>query len=354
MIRRLHRWPGLTALALLTLLALSGAALSVFPAVEKLASPQANPAASVAEVAARVKAAIPGVEQIRRSPSGRITAYWFDNGTPGSAMVDPATGQAVGSADPNPVERFLTTLHRSLFLDDTGRLVSAAGAAAMLLLSVSGILLVARRAGGWRRWLSPLRGPLAGRIHVELARGAVLGLLLSSVTALWMTASTFGLLPDQPAAMEQPVASGASGAALAAMPLLAATPIDDLRELTFPYPDDPSDVFTLKTDRGTGYVDQGTGGTLGWADLSVWQRATETVYMLHTGRGASLLGLLLGAHGARRAGHGRDRRHRLVRCPPRPSSDQGQCATFHGGSSSSSSAARAAAHGALPPRCTPR
>lgn len=294
MIRRLHRWPGLTALALLALLALSGAALSVFPAAEKLASPQTDPAASVAEVAARVQVAIPGVEQIRRSPSGRITAYWFDKGTPGSAVVDPATGQAVGSADPNQVERFLTTLHRSLFLDDTGRLVSAAGAAAMLVLSITGILLVARRAGGWRRWLSPLRGPLAGRIHAELARGAVLGLLLSSLTALWMTASTFGLLPDQPASMEQPLASGASGAALASMPLLAATAIDDLRELTFPYPDDPSDVFTLKTDRGTGYVDQGTGGTLGWADLSFWQRATETVYMLHTGRGASLLGLLLG------------------------------------------------------------
>lgn len=294
MIRRLHRWPGLAAVLLLTLLALSGAALSVFPAVEKLASPQANPAASVAEVAARVKAAIPGVEQIRRSPSGRIIAYWFDKGTPGSAVVDPATGQAVGSADPNQVERFLTNLHRSLFLDDTGRLVSAAGAAAMLVLSITGILLVARRAGGWRRWLSPLRGTLTGRIHVELARGAVLGLLLSSVTALWMTASTFGLLPDLPAAMEQPVASGASGAAFASMPLLAATSIDNLRELTFPYPDDATDVFTLKTDRGTGYVDQGTGGTLGWADLSVWQRATETIYMLHTGRGASLLGLLLG------------------------------------------------------------
>lgn len=294
MIRRLHRWPGLAAFAMLALLALSGAALSVFPAAEKLASLQANPAASVAEVAARIQATLPGVEQIKRSPSGRITAYWFDNGTPGSAIVDPATGQAFGSADPNQVERWLTTLHRSLFLDDTGRLVSAAGAAAMLLLSVSGILLVARRAGGWRRWLSPVRGPLAGRIHVELARGAVLGLLLSSMTALWMTASTFGFLPDQPASMEQPVTSGSSGAAFASMPLLATTPIDDLRELTFPYPDDLSDVFTLKTDRGTGYVDQGTGDTLGRADLSVWQRVTETVYMLHTGRGASLLGLLLG------------------------------------------------------------
>ena len=41
MIRALHRWPGLLALALVTVLALSGAALSVFPMAERLAAPQA-------------------------------------------------------------------------------------------------------------------------------------------------------------------------------------------------------------------------------------------------------------------------------------------------------------------------
>ena len=112
--------------------------------------------------------------------------------------IDPATGKALGSADPNPVQRFLTNLHRSLFLDDSGRIVMAVGALAMLVLALSGIMLVARRTGGWRRWFSPLKGPLAGRLHVEIARIAVAGLMLSSVTALWMTASTFGLLPDQP------------------------------------------------------------------------------------------------------------------------------------------------------------
>ena len=92
MIRALHRWPGLLALALVTVLALSGAALSVFPAAERLAAPQAEAGISVADLAARIQAAYPGVEQIRRAPSGRITAYWFDGGTPGAAVIDPATG----------------------------------------------------------------------------------------------------------------------------------------------------------------------------------------------------------------------------------------------------------------------
>lgn len=295
MIRALHRWPGLVALALVSLLALSGAALSVFPAAERLGASQAEDSMSVADLATRIQVVYPGVEQIKRSPSGRITAYWFDNGTPGSAVVDPATGSGVASADPNPVERWLTNLHRSLFMDDAGSLVSAAGAVAMLILAVSGTVLVARRAGGWRRWFAPLRGPLTGRIHVELARAAVLGLLLSSATAIWMTASTFGFLPDQAVVPDLPSSvSGETGMPLASMPLLAVTPVEALRELSFPYPGDATDVFTLKTDLGTGYLDQGTGATLGWSDLSGWERASETIYMLHTGKGAALLGLLLG------------------------------------------------------------
>ncbi|MGF7159875.1 sulfite reductase (NADPH) flavoprotein alpha-component [Rhodoligotrophos appendicifer] len=295
MIRAFHRWPGLVALALVALLAVSGAALSVFPTAERLGAPQADATLRVGELATRIQMVYPGVEQIKRSPSGRITAYWFDNGTPGSAVIDPATGAGAGSADPNPVKRWLTTLHRSLFLDDAGRILSAAGATAMLLLSLSGIMLVSRRTGGWRRWFSPLRGSLPGRIHVEVARIAVAGLLLSSATALWMTASTFGFLPNQAVVPNLPsTVSGKTGAPLAGMPMLASTPVSVLRELSFPYPGDATDVFTLKTDSGTGYLDQGTGATLGWSDLSGWESVSETIYMLHTGQGAGLLGLMLG------------------------------------------------------------
>lgn len=295
MLRALHRWPGLVALALVTVLALSGAALSVFPAAERLAAPQAEAGLTVADLASRIQAVYPGVEQIRRAPSGRITAYWFDAGTPGAAVINPATGEGIASADPNQTERWLTNLHRSLFLGDGGRITMAAAALAMLVLSVSGALLVARRAGGWRRWFSPLRGPMPGRLHVEIARVAVLGLALSSATALWMTASTFDLLPDGGVPLAVPSEmSGETGVALGAIDLLGGTPTAELRELNFPYPGDATDIFTLKTDRGIGYLDQGTGALLGWTDLTGWERLSETIYMLHTGQGAETLGLVLG------------------------------------------------------------
>lgn len=294
MIRLVHRWPGLVAGLLLLVLSLSGALLSIFPAVERLSSVQAD-ALSTAELAERIQAVHPGVEQIRRRSSGRISAYWSENGVPRAAVMDPASGREIASTDPNPFERWLTRLHRSLLFGDAGRMAMAAGAAAMLVLTVSGAVLVARRAGGWRRWFSPLRGPFAARLHVELARIAVAGLLLSSATALWMTASTFDLLPDGPSS---PVAevegSGRTGMPVAGMDILKRTPVSELRSLSFPDPADATDVFTLKTERGTGHLDQGTGALLAWSDPSAWQRVSETIDMLHTGRGAAALGLVLG------------------------------------------------------------
>lgn len=295
MTRLLHRWPGLMAGLLLLLLGLSGTALSLFPPAERLAAPETKAGMSVADLAGRIQAVYPDIEQIRRAPSGQITADWFESGAAQSAVIDPATGRGVAPADPNPAKRWLTQLHRSLFLGDGGRVVTAMGAGAMLVLAISGVVLVARRAGGWRRWFAPMPGPLSGRLHVEVARLTVVGLLMSSVTALWMTASTFELLPDDAAVPTmQGKVSGGTGMAVAKIAALKDVPAAELRSLSFPVPGDAGDVFTLRTERGTGYIDQGDGSLLAWRDIGGWQRISDTVYMLHTGQGAAALGLVLG------------------------------------------------------------
>lgn len=295
MIRKLHRWPALLAAVFLIALALSGAGLSVFPAVERLSSPVAVPEQTVAQLAALILANHNGVEQIRRAPSGKITVWWFEGDTPGSAVVDPATGQNQGSADPNAVEQWLISFHRSLFLDDTGRVVMAVAALAMLGLALSGGQLVLRRVGGWRQWFTRQRGPLAGRFHTEVARVAVPVLLLSALTALWMTAATFDLLPADEANPAFPAqVSGLVGFDLGSVAAFQTTPVSELRDLTFPAADDAADVFTLTTAKGTGYIDQGNGSLLVWATPGPWTRVWEWIYLLHTGQGAAVWGLILG------------------------------------------------------------
>lgn len=119
---------------MLIVLSLSGAALSLFPAAERLSSPQAAVTLSVAELAARIEFLHPQVEQIRRSPSGRITAYWLEGGAPQAAIIDPATGQGIAAADPNPFQRWLACCrfrgHRDKVFNGTGELECREGSSA--------------------------------------------------------------------------------------------------------------------------------------------------------------------------------------------------------------------------------
>ncbi len=294
MIRSLHRWFGLAAALLLTVVALSGVALSIYPVAEAVNTPPSQEM-SVATLAARIKAVEPSVEQIKRAPSGQITAYYFEGDSPASSVIVPTTGEAVGSPEKSALERWLVNLHRSLFLDDSGRYTVAAAAAAMLILSISGAFLLARRAGGWRFIFKSVRGRGGNRLHAVVSRLAIPGLFLSSLTGLWMAAATLDLLPaGAPGPMFPAEVSGQTDIDLSAIPLLQQTPIDELYSLTFPLAGDAMDAFRLKTVYGEGYIDQGTGAVLVWTDANWVDKITQYALMLHTGQGLAWLGVLLG------------------------------------------------------------
>ncbi|MEI2387376.1 PepSY domain-containing protein [Breoghania sp. JC706] len=293
MIRPLHRWVGLVAALLVCVTALSGAVLSLYPAAEAIGT-AATPATDVATFAARVQKALPGVEQIRRAASGKITAFTYDAGGAARWVVDPETGAASAPAAPAPGKKWITDLHRAFLAGDAGRFAAAAVSLAMLMLTVSGFLLAARRVGGWRRLFGPLKGPLPPRLHLELARVAGIGLLLSSLTGLWLFAATFGLLPKGGGLPPLPPVSGTGGVSPAQLGALKDIPLSDLRELVFPRAGDLRDVYTVKTGAGTGYVDQGTGALMSWTARTTLERISDLAHLLHTGAGAAALGLFLG------------------------------------------------------------
>ena len=96
MVRKLHSLAGLIAALFLTVLSLSGVALSLDPALERLqATVSADGQISVAALAGRVAQHYPDVEQIERTPSGSIIVYYTRNDQPGADRVDPVSGQGI-------------------------------------------------------------------------------------------------------------------------------------------------------------------------------------------------------------------------------------------------------------------
>ncbi|PNG25689.1 PepSY domain-containing protein [Methylocella silvestris] len=294
MLRRLHSAPGVLLALGLAVVGLTGAAISVKPALDRLSTPDISRGVSVAALAEAVAARHERIDAIRKRPDGAMTVAFADGDMNGVERVDPATGAGLGPYKVSESFRFLTTLHRSFLAGDAGRAAAGLGALAMLVLSASGALMLARRLGGWRALMRPIRGTPAQRWHGEIGRFAIAGLLLSSLTGVWMSANSFGLLPQSEAAAAAVAASGGASAPVGALAALQAIDVTDLRELSFPARDDRLDAYSLRTSAGEARIDSSSGALLAFAPATALDRFQDLIHMLHTGRGAWVLGLWLG------------------------------------------------------------
>jgi sulfite reductase (NADPH) flavoprotein alpha-component len=263
--------------------------------LDRFSIPSTTNSINVAALSEIVSTKLGGVERLVRSASGAVTAYYDTGKGTAAASIDPATGAVLGDYSPSTFFAFFSELHRSFFLGMNGRVVSGISALAMVVLAASGLFLLIRRLGGWRRVLVAAKGTTSQRLHVELSRMAIVGLVISGLTGAYMSLTSFGLINAGAAVSTFPsTVDGGAPAAIGSLAALQTVPLADLRELRFPFPSDPTDVFTLTTASGQGYVDQATGRLLNFTPNSVGQSIYETLYMLHTGQGLWWFGAILG------------------------------------------------------------
>lgn len=297
--RSIHTWLGLGALALVIVLALSGAALSILPAQERLSAAAAGDRSqSVAALLARID--LKGIEPDRllRSPSGTITLSYIDaNGQEVQATVDQATGALIPrTGNAAPLWTAIRDFHRALFLRDTGRAITGFSALALAIVIISGLVVLARRMGGVLRLFDRLRGGTAPRWHSAVSRIVFVPLLLTSLTGFYMMLSDLGVLTQSRLeSLQFPESTqGLPPVAPSSLEALKSVPVSAMRSLQFPYPGDTTDVFTLRTWDGLTLIDQFTGKVLEHVPASLSMRIHDWVYALHTGEGLAALGLILG------------------------------------------------------------
>lgn len=296
--KQIHRWLGLIAGTLALVVGITGTVLAIDPVISAWQANAAPADLPVSVLAERVSATIPGAEEIRRLPAGDIVVFSFDGGQARADRIDPTSGQVLGDYQPSALLRWFRNLHRSFLLGDAGRITAAVVALAMLLLSVSGLVLLQRRQGGWRRVFARARGTLLQRLHVIAGQALVLVLAISSLTALYMSAVTFDLVTvdadiDSHAVSTAPP-TVAPPVSAADMSLLQQVRVQDLQRLNFPAAEDPEDTWRVITGQGQGWIDRYSGQTLDWHDASTAQRLQDWALVLHTGESAWAWALVLG------------------------------------------------------------
>lgn len=251
---------------------------------------------NVAQMAELVAQSHQGIELISRSANGTITVQYFDDNGAGNDIVDPQTGNSVKPQQRSVIFSFFKQLHRTLYIGTTGRVIAGIIAGIMFLACFSGMFMLAKRLGGWRQLFTSSKGKKIPRLHVDVSRWVIIGLFITSLTGTYMSLVKFGFIDDGKGsflAFPEEVL-GDEPSPIAELSALINTPLSNLRELRFPFTDDPFDVFTLTTSDGQGYIDQATGEMLVYEANGLSRTIFEFFYMIHTGQGLWWLGALLG------------------------------------------------------------
>lgn len=297
MLRQLHSLLGLISAIFVMIISVSGAVLALNSVIERAsATVPATGQVNLAQLASKVAEHQPGVEQVKRLPSGRLIAYYSHKNKAGINRIDPFTGQAIAPYEPSALARWVKKLHRSLLLETPGRAAVGIIALILLLVAISGMLLLMARVGGWRHLLHPVRGSLNQRLHLDLGRIGIIGLLISSLTGVYLSAVNFDLITQGQEGIPEFPLTLAQGQAASVKSLTALQTIDinNLQELVYPYPNDPYSAFSLSTKQGSGYIDQVTGEWLTFESQDKTNAAYNFIYMLHSGEGLWWLALIIG------------------------------------------------------------
>lgn len=297
MSQRIHVLVSLVLGIILMLSAASGLVLSGNTLVEHLGAAPSQ-GESVAVVAERVAGQLPGIERIERAPSGELRVA-FSNATDSDVvLVDPATAAVIAPYEPSAVLSWVRDLHRELLLGSAGRWLSGLPALALLVLTLTGSWLLARRLGGWRQLLLPINpGQGLTHWHSVSARWALPALLLLASSGLYLAASSQGWISDgQDADLAYPQASySAPAAELGSLSALRQLDLNDLRELEFPSDSQASNYYTVRTATGEGFVNASSGQWISYQPHGFARRLYETFYELHTGAHSPMWSLILAA-----------------------------------------------------------
>ncbi len=284
----------------LLIASVTGVILSVEPIANKVAPYQVSGAdtLSLAETLETLNKSYDEVLSISRDRNGFVSVTAIIEGENDAFYVDPFTGKKMGDIiQKKPLFQFATNLHRSLFLKSTGRFLIGIASFLLILISISGVVLIAKRQGGYKHFFSPVvRENFSHYYHVIYARFALIPLLILALTGVYLSLLRFDIIPDTQVSLqvdydtiqEEPQQE------LTAFLLFKNTPLSELRTLEYPFSEFVEDYYIIRLKDKEIYLNQVTGEILAEENYPVVQVMSSWATVLHTGEGSILWSIVLG------------------------------------------------------------
>jgi sulfite reductase (NADPH) flavoprotein alpha-component len=221
-----------------------------------------------------------------------------DNGENIKAYIDPTTGKILGK----PVEKskfinWITSLHRSLFLKETGRFAVGVVSFLLMIISISGLILIIKRQNGIRHFFDNIKKDFFSQyLHVVSGRILLIPILVVSVTGTYLFLHRFEWIPKgKNEKIAHKITNSETQVKLADFPIFKETKLSKVKKIEFPFiEDDAEEFFVLKLKDREITVNQINGEIVKEEKYPLTLIYENLSLTFHTGRGSVLWSIVLG------------------------------------------------------------
>ncbi|TDQ09771.1 PepSY domain-containing protein [Pedobacter metabolipauper] len=295
-----HLALAISSFLLLTLASITGIILAFEPVSEKIQPYRVNnfDGITLAQALPVLRKTYPDISELKVNASQFVQINGSDaNGEKLLAYVDPLTGKILGSPkEQNEFFKWITALHRSLFLHETGRFFIGLTAFLLLLITVSGTMLIIQRQRGLKRFFTRIaRDNFAQYYHVVLGRWSLVPIVIIALTGTYLSLVRFELIgtPKESAKVDFDAIRSEPAKNPADMDIFKNTKFSDVESIEFPFSEDAEDYYTFKLKTREIAVNQITGDILSEVKYPTQVLLTNLSLNLHTGRASALWAIIL-------------------------------------------------------------
>ncbi|MFD0749959.1 PepSY domain-containing protein [Mucilaginibacter calamicampi] len=295
-----HLALAISSFLLLTLASVTGVILAFQPVTEKMQPYRAADLDKVtlAQSLPALRKTYPGISELSVDAHQFVQIKGSDaDGKELLAYVNPITGKILGK--PKPVDEFfqwVTALHRSLFIHETGRFFIGLTAFLLLLITISGTALIIQRQRGVKRFFTKIaRDNFAQFYHVVLGRWSLIPIFIIALSGTYLSLARFGLIDINKASTKVDFDKIKSGPKKKATDfgVFKQTTLSQVETVEFPFSEDVEDYYTIKLKTGEVAVNQVTGDILSEVKYPKAIMLTNLSLDLHTGRTSIIWAVIL-------------------------------------------------------------
>ncbi|GAB3547301.1 hypothetical protein GCM10027577_22020 [Spirosoma fluminis] len=214
-----------------------------------------------------------------------------------TAYIDPQTGKILGKpTGQSEFFQWVTALHRSLFLKETGRFFIGLTAFLLLLITVSGTMLIIQRQRGVKRFFTRIvRDNFAQYYHVVLGRLSLIPIVIIALSGTYLSLERFELVKSgkSTATIDFDAIRSTPERKLADFAVFKNTRLSEVQSVEFPFSEDVEDYYTLTLKDRELTVNQLTGDILSENRYPTAVLLTSLSLNLHTGRTSAVWAVIL-------------------------------------------------------------